>query len=481
MIQEILQKDLVIFGASNGGKKIFNILNEWDCNISCFVDNDDVKWEKELYGKKIAAPQTLQNLNRKTEHIVIGSMYIADISKQLDDMGLSGCYSDAFDVIKYIVENRPDYFADDVNSLSNKQSDFKYDYLITLPSGFTLGGIEVWSKHTYNLLRRANKKPKILSLKDTGSSNLIFEEDILRESVEFYEEQVDYFDYLKKLIKTVLHINPQIIIPNVSEDIYLASHIIKSLGEKFKTVAIVHSNIEFSYLQNSRYDNTVDKFICVSEEIRNKLIKRLPQREKDICTLITPIQSVDFSRQYSLNAEPIKIGYVGRLVKPDKRADYLLELIDQLEQKSVNYQLDIVGKGEYYDKLYEFIAAKNLGSKINLINGLPNDQIYTFWQGRDIFINVSDLEGTSISMLEGLYNGAVPVLTDVSGVRKFVSHGENGFIVNIGDINDMAEKIKYLEEHRELLQRYGENIHKKVAEICDPEEFIKRFIEICEN
>src|SRR5690606_9199197 len=112
--------------------------------------------------------------------------------------------------------------------------------------------------------------------------------------------------------------------------------------------------------------------------------------------------------------------------------------------------------------------------------GLPNSQVYEFWRDKDIFINVSDLEGTSISMLEGLYNGAVPVLTDVSGVRKFVTQGVNGFVVSTGDIESMVDYIQYLDKNRDLLRLYGDRIHKKVSEICNPDNFIEEFIKICE-
>lgn len=44
-----------------------------------------------------------------------------------------------------------------------------------------------------------------------------------------------------------------------------------------------------------------------------------------------------------------------------------------------------------------------------------------FWKGQDVFVNVSEYEGTSLSMLEAMGYGCVPVVTDVSGAREFIA------------------------------------------------------------
>lgn len=481
MLKDLLTKDIIIFGASKAGEKAYRTLIELDndINIMFFMDNNSAKWGKIFCGITVCDPQYMLEMDIDRSLIVIASMYIGEIIEQLDEMGLDGHYIDISELIFEIAKEKEIVQIVNGNPARLNNSYKKSLYFISLPRGMALGGLEIWSLTVARLLAEYKKDVSLLSLSNDESTSCISSDFNI---LDFSQKEMNYLSYLNWLILDIDKYSPNVLIPNVSEDIYLAGYFMKKiLKRKIKIISILHSDIEFSYLQNSRYEDIIDKFICVSEEIRNNLIKKLPHREKDIYALITPVQSINFSRQYSPNTKPVKIGYVGRLVKPDKRADYLFELIDQLEKKSVNYQFNIVGEGEYFDKLYEFIIAKSLDSKIKLVNGLPNDQIYKFWQDKDIFVNVSDREGTSISMLEGLYNGAVPVLTDVSGVRKFVSHGENGFIVNIGDIDDMAKKIKYLDDHRELLPLYGENIHRRVADICDPDHFIRRFIEICEN
>ena len=114
---------------------------------------------------------------------------------------------------------------------------------------------------------------------------------------------------------------------------------------------------------------------------------------------------------------------------------------------------------ESYKRTYS-IKEHSLDKKINLIGEIKKTEIADFWAKQDICINLSDFEGRSISIMEAMINGAVPVVTDTSGIREDIEDGINGYIVPIGDYTAMAMKIDYLANHRELLKIYGEKSHE---------------------
>ena len=58
--------------------------------------------------------------------------------------------------------------------------------------------------------------------------------------------------------------------------------------------------------------------------------------------------------------------------------------------------------------------------------------------------------------------GAVPVITDTSGSRDYVQNGYNGYIVPVGAVDDLAEKICFLYRHRELLELMGSRSHEVI-------------------
>lgn len=477
---DIFKKNIIIFGASKAGQDIYKYLSQMGSDIKYFVDNDKGKWGKTLNNKVIYNPEVLREIDKDTDYIIIGSMYIDEISKQLNEMGLNDLYVDMFYLIDFLTrDNLKDSFCNLKNVNTKKKVD-EWEYLLILPRGFVLGGAEIWSLKTYKLLSERKRSVALVSLSEDGKQNLIFPKDQYT-IIKLLSKQNNFMERIKYLINSLSQYLPFVLITTNTYEIFLASVFLKKLfNHKFKLISILHSDTEICYMQNARYEGIIDKFICVSDEIKYKLIDRINHREKDICTLITPIKINNYTRVYLNQNSPLKLGYAGRLVKADKRTDYLIDLIEILENKNLNYEFEIAGEGEYSSVIKEFIINKGISNKVKCLGSIPNDQIDEFWRKQDILINVSDVEGASIAMFEGMGNGAVPIITNVAGVRRFVKHGENGFIVEAGDIHRMAQYIQYLEENRDLLEILGKRSIQTVLHLCNPEHFIEKLIQICE-
>ena len=100
----------------------------------------------------------------------------------------------------------------------------------------------------------------------------------------------------------------------------------------------------------------------------------------------------------------------------------------------------------------------------------------TFGNSQDVFVNVSEYEGTSLSMLEAMSFGCVPVVTDVSGAREFIEEGENGYICGVGDIEGIAKCVAEFASDRKRLMCYGEKCRDIIQERCNPKEYIKYWV-----
>ena len=78
-------------------------------------------------------------------------------------------------------------------------------------------------------------------------------------------------------------------------------------------------------------------------------------------------------------------------------------------------------------------------------------------------------------MLESMACGAVPVVTDVSGVSDLIDNGKNGFVVPVNSWLECVDNIEILEKNRELLQNAGNfNIEliKKKCNLADYAEWL---------
>ncbi len=116
---------------------------------------------------------------------------------------------------------------------------------------------------------------------------------------------------------------------------------------------------------------------------------------------------------------------------------------------------DIVGDGEDCFALKEAMA-KVSPDRVRFPGFMPPEKMPEILTNHEIFIQVSDFEGTSVAMIEAMAQGVVPVVTSVtSGIKGVITPKKDGFYVPIGDMEAMAEVIAHLAFDSELLISVG--------------------------
>lgn len=70
-----------------------------------------------------------------------------------------------------------------------------------------------------------------------------------------------------------------------------------------------------------------------------------------------------------------------------------------------------------------------------------------------VWIVASRWEGFSIPVLEAIACGAVPVVTDCEGPRDIIIDGENGFLVEVGAVDQIVDRVMLLLNDRSLRNR----------------------------
>ena len=158
-------------------------------------------------------------------------------------------------------------------------------------------------------------------------------------------------------------------------------------------------------------------------------------------------------RQPSRNG-PLCIAYIGRVTQMQKRTFDLVSIASHVERLGIACAIHIVGDGEDLAALSHRVGAAGLSSVKFRFHGARSEAwVLEFLRGADILVSCSDSEGTSISMMEAMGRGVVPVVTDVSGVRDWIEDGVSGRIVRVGDTRGSAEAIAQLAHDRGMLAR----------------------------
>ena len=89
-------------------------------------------------------------------------------------------------------------------------------------------------------------------------------------------------------------------------------------------------------------------------------------------------------------------------------------------------------------------------------------------------------EGVPRTLLEALSMGRPIITTDTVGCRETVRDGVNGYFVPIKDSKALADKMIYLIEHRDILQKMSDASYEYCKKRFDVNIINKRMLEIME-
>ena len=177
-------------------------------------------------------------------------------------------------------------------------------------------------------------------------------------------------------------------------------------------------------------------------------------------TDISKEEKEELRKSLDLKEDDFVILYVGELIDR-KNQKMLIEAMKGLEG---NYKLLLVGKGESKDEYEKIINENNLSNKIHLL-GFRRD-VPRLLRIADIYVATSKMEGLPINILEARGSMLPIIVTNSRGQRELINNNENGFIVEVGDVNALSEKIKILYENKKIRDKFKENSKKDIEKYC---------------
>lgn len=167
-------------------------------------------------------------------------------------------------------------------------------------------------------------------------------------------------------------------------------------------------------------------------------------------------------------------------LSPGKRIQDTIEAVYILKNRGINLSFIILGDGNQKDFLKNTIKKFGLENNIKLIGHQNN--VTDYLKKSRIFVQASESEGLSISLIEAMALGIVPVATRAGSEEDIIEDGKNGFLVNIGQPSEIADAIEKLNDKKvyETISRNLEsnrNSFKIDAAIRVAEKIINKLME----
>ncbi len=260
------------------------------------------------------------------------------------------------------------------------------------------------------------------------------------------------------------------IIHNFHRFTELITLLAQSKNKNFKSAMTVLSIVNKKYFLEYRSD----ALICVSKGLRNILLNEYKRPDKNV-TVIHPFVSTDEIRiSDKTQSENFTIYADGRF-HFEKDFITLLKAINQLKDCSI--KLILVGTGEEEANLKSFAEENNLN--VEFIK--PKYDRSEFFNQADLCVLPSVRDPFPLFMLlAGAYKKPF-IGANTDGIAELIVDGINGFLFEKQNYIELAEKINFIKNNKQVAVSLSENLNNDVSSSYTEKKSIPAIINIYKN
>lgn len=216
-----------------------------------------------------------------------------------------------------------------------------------------------------------------------------------------------------------------------------------------------------------------DRTMCVSEEVRSRLIQSgVPDRKLDV--ILNGIPVSDFANtSCERNLDEPLIGMVGRLVEA-KGFHLVLQCAPALLKQFPKARFVLVGDGPQREEWTRL--AKELGIESRVLFAGVQKDMTRIYSSFSMFVLPSFNEGMPMTILEAMAAGVPVIATRVGAIPRIIHHERTGLLVDKGDVAGLQNEIERLLKNPELRMDLGRRGQAFVAENASIEKVTERYI-----
>ena len=167
------------------------------------------------------------------------------------------------------------------------------------------------------------------------------------------------------------------------------------------------------------------------------------------------------ARAYEPDAGTLRVVFLG-LVGRRKGVYELLPALSRALQRAPALRLDVAGNGEV-DQARAAADAMGLGDRVRFVGWIDAAARHELLQAAHVYVLPSHNEGLPMSVLEAMSYGLPVITTKVGGLPELITHGQDGWLIDAGDVGQLEQALVTLAQEPELRQRIGAAARRRVA------------------
>ena len=222
------------------------------------------------------------------------------------------------------------------------------------------------------------------------------------------------------------------------------------------------------------YRFLTDGFIVISDFIKKSLVKDIKINPQKIKSIYSPriyneisfyeVEKDNARKELGIKPNEKMISLIGRL-SGEKGHEILIKAAELIIKKRNDLKFVIIGEGELYGRIINLIKEKKLNDYF-ILSGFK-ENIKKFIASSDLIIVPSGLEGMGSIIIESCALKKAVIASDVGGIPEIIVNNETGLLFKTGDFAELADKIIFLIDKPELIEKLGLNCYNEVIKKFD--------------
>ena len=289
--------------------------------------------------------------------------------------------------------------------------------------------------------------------------------------------------YRSRLEKTLKEIKPDIVSTTCGRDLDFLTKIqdgSKKIGESH-TVRESCRNFHLMEARGGIYRIVAKYWRKKQEKAISKLDEFVVLTQHDADSWF-PIKkatiipnSLPFISQTCSSCKSKRIISVGRYAE-EKGYDLLIEAWSKIAKKYPDWEMNIYGNGQKEAQLRDSTIKYNIENSFKL--NPPSKNIKDKYLESSIYVMSSRFEGFGLVLIEAMSCGLPCISFDCPhGPAEIINNGENGILVENGNIDKLVDAMEDLMNNEEKRIRMGQRA-QEMAQKYSPDNIMNRWVEL---
>ena len=130
------------------------------------------------------------------------------------------------------------------------------------------------------------------------------------------------------------------------------------------------------------------------------------------------------------------------------------------------------------ESLKEKAKEYGIAERVHFLGFVPKEDVNRIFKMADAYIIASDFEGTSVSLLEAMYNRKPIIASDAPGINDMITDGESGLLFKTGNAGEVKKHLITYFTQPQLAEMLSNGAYKVFESTYSYSKMIENYIRI---